>query len=134
MNDKLNDQIVDLLKEILKWTRFSNIREVRTVLMSILDTEQKRLIYGLSDGKRGSVEIARATKVSSSTVRRYWQSWARLGIMEPVGVRGGLRYKRTFELEDFGFMIPEIKGIPKEELEEDTSNIEENNMEDKISA
>lgn len=127
MNDTANDQIVDLLKEILKWIRFSNIREVRTVLMSILNTEQKRLIYELSDGKRGSIEIGKTTKVGASTVRRYWQSWARLGIMEPVKVRGGLRYKRTFELEDFGFTIPKIRGIPKEELEEDASNIEKEN-------
>lgn len=127
MNDTVDYQIVDLLKEILKWIRFSNIREVRTVLMSILDTEQKRLIYKLSDGKRGSIEIGKTAKVGASTVRRYWQSWARLGIMEPVSVRGGLRYERIFELEDFGFAIPQIKGIPKEELEEDASNIEEEN-------
>jgi len=100
---------MESLEEILKWIKFAGSREVRTVLMSTLDTEQKRLIYHLSDGKRGSVDISKMINVSDSTVRRYWESWARLGIMEPLRVRGGTRYKKCFELEDFGFTIPQIK-------------------------
>jgi len=109
MKDKNNEQIVELLREILKWVKFAGAREVRTVLMNILDSEQKRLIYHLSDGERGSTEISKLAKVSDRTVRRYWESWARMGIMEPIRVRGGLRYKKSFELEDFGFAIPSLK-------------------------
>jgi len=115
MKDKHNEQIIELLKEILKWIKFTGVREVRTVLMSILDTEQKRLIYHLSDGENGSVEIGKVANVSDRTVRRYWESWARLGIVEPIRVRGGLRYKKSFELEDFGFTIPKLK--PTQESE-----------------
>jgi DNA-binding transcriptional ArsR family regulator len=104
-----NDESTELLREILKWIRFSSIREVRTVLMSILDTEQKRLIYHLSDGERGSIELGRQVGVSHTTVTRYWNSWKRLGIVESVRVRGGLRYKKLFELEDFGFSIPAVE-------------------------
>jgi DNA-binding transcriptional ArsR family regulator len=100
------DEIAELLREILKWIRFSSIGEVRTVLMSILETEQKRMIYHLSDGEHGSVEIGERTGVSHGTVTRYWDSWKRLGIVEPVRVRGGLRYRKLFELEDFGFSVP----------------------------
>lgn len=103
------DEQTELLREILKWIRFSGIREVRTVLMGILNTEQKRLIYHLSDGEYGSIEIGRRAGVSHSTVTRYWESWKRLGIVEPVKVRGGLRYKKLFELEDFGFSIPAVR-------------------------
>ena len=99
----------ELLREILKWIRFSGIRQVRTVLMDILNTEQKRLIYNLSDGERGSIDIGKYAGVSHSTVTRYWDSWKRLGIVEPVPVRGGLRYRKLFELEDFGFSIPAIR-------------------------
>jgi hypothetical protein len=104
-----NEQIINLLREILKWIKFSGAREVRNVLMSILDTEQKRLIYHLSDGEHGSIEIGKRAGASDSTVRRYWESWSRLGIVEPLGVRGGQRYRKLFELEDFGFTIPSMK-------------------------
>lgn len=105
---KLNE-VKELLQEMLKWIKFSGIREVRTVLMGVLDTEQKRLIYNLSDGERGSIEIGKKAGVGHSTVTRYWDSWKRLGIVEPIPVRGGLRYKKLFELEDFGFAIPAIR-------------------------
>ena len=104
-----DDEQIQLLREILKWIKFSGIREVRTVLMNILDTEEKRLIYHLSDGENGSVEIGRRVEVSHVTVTRYWQSWNRLGIVEPLRVRGGLRYRKSFKLEDFGFSIPAMR-------------------------
>jgi len=107
MSKEKDKQIIGLLREILKWIKFSGIQEARTVLSSILNTEQKRLIYHLSDGKTGSVSVAKTANVSDSTVRLYWSSWARLGIMEPLQVRGGVRYEKSFELADFGFSIPE---------------------------
>ena len=112
-------EIIRLLREILKWTRFSGIREVRTVMMSILDTEQKRLIYHLSDGECGSVEIGEIADASDSTIRRYWEAWARLGIMETLRVKGGLRYTKSFELADFGFGIPHEENMPKQDKEKE---------------
>lgn len=109
MNEKNLEKVIELLQEILRWVKFAGAGEVRTVLSNVLDTEQKRLIYHLSDGEHGSVEIGKTIGVSDATVRRYWESWARLGIMEPLKVRGGIRYKKCFELEDFGFTIPQIK-------------------------
>ena len=44
--------------------------------------------------------------MSDKTVRTYWATWARLGIVESFRVRGGERYKKSFELEDFGFKLP----------------------------
>jgi len=119
----LNDQIkelIEVLREILKWTKFAGTREVRNILLAALDTEQKRLIYHLSDGDRGSVEIAKAANVGDSTVRRYWESWARQGIVESMKVRGGERYKKSFELEDFGFIIPTVTAEKKEEGRDQT--------------
>jgi hypothetical protein len=121
MNNTSVEKMVALLQEMLKWVKFAGVREVRTVLMNILDTEQKRLIYHLSDGERGSVEIGKMANVSDSTIRRYWESWVRLGIVEPLGVRGGIRYKKSFELEDFGFIIPQVKVEKKEGVLEEKS-------------
>jgi len=99
----------EILKEILKWIKFSGAKEVKSVLLAALGTQQKRLIYHLSDGDKGSLEIGKAAGVSDNTVRRYWTSWARQGIVEPLKVRGGERYKKSFELEDFGIEIPQSK-------------------------
>ena len=114
MNNRINE-LIEILREILKWTKFAGAREVRNILLTALDTEQKRLIYHLSDGNRGSVEIAKAANVGDSTVRRYWGLWARQGIVELLKVRGGERYKKSFELEDFGFIIPQVKTEKKGE-------------------
>lgn len=103
------DRIEELLSEILRWIKFSGAREVRQILGSTLDTDQKRLIYHLSDGSRGSVDIANLAKTSDRTVRRYWESWTRVGIVDSIKVRGGDRYKKSFELEDFGMRVPDIQ-------------------------
>lgn len=95
------------MREILKWIRFAGAKEVKGILISTLDTDQKKLMYHLSDGEKGSVEIANAANTSDRTVRRYWESWVRLGIVESMKVRGGERYKKTFNLEDFGIEVPE---------------------------
>lgn len=108
MNQQSNEQ-TEILREILKWIRFTGAKEVKNVLIATLDTEQKCLIYHLSDGNRASMEIAKLAGTSDTTVRRHWASWARQGIVESLRVRGGERYKKAFELEDFGIEVPEPK-------------------------
>ena len=106
------EEIILILKELLKWTRFSGMKEVKIVLDSTLNTDSKILIYHYSNGELGTVEIGKLAKVNEKTVRNYWASWARLGIVESFRVRGGDRYKKSFDLEDFGFKIPnEIEKI-----------------------
>jgi hypothetical protein len=109
MSDDALKEIASILREILKWTKIAGSKEVKNVLKSALDTDQKILVYHLSDGKKGSEEIGKKAGVSHSTVFNYWTSWVRQDIVEPVKVRGGERYKKVFELEDFGFVIPEIE-------------------------
>lgn len=114
-NDPSSSKTEELLTEILKWLKFAGAKEVREVLASTLDNDQKRLIYHLSDGNKGSVEIANLAKTSDRTVRRYWESWTRVGIVDALKVRGGERYKKSFELEDFGIRVPEIIAETKPE-------------------
>ena len=102
---------IEILREILKWIKFAGAKEVKNVLLATLDSEQKRLIYHLSDGNRGSMEIAKTSGTSDTTVRRHWASWARQGIVESLRVRGGERYKKSFELEDFGIEVPQPKTV-----------------------
>ncbi len=112
-NKDLNKEILGVLKEILKWTKFQAWKEVKGVLSSQLKDERMRLIYHLSDGK-STREIARKTGVSHVTVYEYWKKWSKIPIVEPIMVKGKIRYRKMFELEDFGIEIPDM---PKEEVE-----------------
>lgn len=122
MSEKM-DELIDIMREILKYTKFAGTKEIRNILTTLLDTEQKRTVYHLSDGNKGSVEIAKAASVSDFTVRKYWSIWARQGIVESLKVRGGERYKKSFELEDFGLEVPQMKIVKTEssEVREDST-------------
>ncbi|MGA2682010.1 MAG: hypothetical protein ABSF44_09455 [Candidatus Bathyarchaeia archaeon] len=97
----------ELLREILKWTKFSGMKAVKEVLISTLETAQERLLYQLSNGSKGSVELCKITKIASTeTVTRHWKTWAKLGIGENMSVQGGKRFKRAFDLEEFGIEVP----------------------------
>ncbi|MGA2682012.1 MAG: hypothetical protein ABSF44_09465 [Candidatus Bathyarchaeia archaeon] len=130
MSEKVNEEILKTLKEMLRWLKFTGVKEVRAVMSSALETEQKRLIYHLSDGKKGTIEIGKAANVGSSTVGRYWEAWYRLGIMEPIPVQGGIRYKKAFELEDFGFNVPQSKpgSAPSKQPEKSESSEEKDEV------
>jgi len=105
-----------LLKEILKWIKFAGMKEAKDTLGSVLDTEQKRLVYHLSDGTRGIVEIGKLAGIGSTkTVFDMWQAWLRWGLGESIPVKGGSRFKRSFDLEDFGIEVPRLKEVEKEE-------------------
>ena len=47
-----------LLRELLKWTRFSGIEKVKSVLVATLMDDQQRSAYQASDGSRGPREVA----------------------------------------------------------------------------
>ena len=126
MNPQDNEQ-TKLLREILKWIRISGMKEVKEALTSELDTDQKKLVYQLSDGSKTRAEINVATEVSTGAISGYWKKWANQGLGERTSVRGGERFIRAFDLEDFGISVPEVnlekdvgevaKEQPKEEPE-----------------
>lgn len=110
MPDGINsNRSEELLAEILKWTKFMGADKVRGVLTSALDMPQKLSIYHLSDGNLSALAIAGLAKTSDRTVRRHWESWARLGIVGSIKVSGGDRYKKSFNIEDFGISPPEAE-------------------------
>jgi hypothetical protein len=101
-----------VLKELLKWTKFAGMNQVQSVLESTLNTPEKRLAYQLSDGKLASTKIAELSKVGSDfKVRGLWKEWRRRGLGDTVGVKGGDRFIRTFDLQDFGIEYPEIPSM-----------------------
>jgi hypothetical protein len=114
-----NEEIKDILKEILKWTKFKGLQELKAVLETALDDDTKKLIYNFSDGS-DSKQVASQVHVSDWTVRNYRKKWAILGIMEPYPKFKG-RYWKLFTLEEVGIEIPEnrTKVNPLQEGEEE---------------
>lgn len=121
MNPQDNDQ-TELLKEILKWIRFAGIKGVKEQLEATLETDQKKSVYQLSDGNKTGADINKITGASTGAISGYWKKWVRLGLGEKIAVQGGDRFKRAFDLEDFGIEVPEIrtKSTPEQDKKEQT--------------
>jgi len=107
LSDEKFDRMIQLLEEILKWTRLEGVQRAKTTLTELLKTHAEKLVYEYSDG-RTSRQIADIVGVSHATVTNYWKKWARYGIVKEVGARGGTRYQRVFSLSDFGIEVPPV--------------------------
>lgn len=119
---------LSVLKEILKWTKFSGMRETKAVLESALNDDKKRAAYQLSDGTRGTVEVGKLVGIgSTATIFKLWKSWRKLGLGEHIAVKGGERFKRSFDLEEFGIEVLEVATIETQKSKE----VEDHKDEDK---
>jgi hypothetical protein len=96
------------LDRLLFWTRFAGMQQLRIILTQNLTTDTEMLVYELSDGERGTREIAGLSGVrSNATITNYWRKWSRLGIVEPSEKRLG-RFRRICSLEEVGLTVPPI--------------------------
>lgn len=124
MNDEKLDRIIELLEEILKWTRFEGNQRVKEILLDELDTDVKKIVYELSDG-RSSPEIAKEIDVTDKTIRDWWKKWVKRRIAE-VHPNYSKRIRKVFSLGDFGIEVPKVnKGGKTAELAENAKNKEE---------
>ena len=89
-------QIANTMRELLLWARVMGYPAVKRILESVLDTDEKSLVYQL-------------TGINMRNISEWGQEWERIGIAEPsrVSVIKGRR-QRVFDLKDFGFQIPDI--------------------------
>ena len=102
------NEIIGLLKELIKWTKFQAWGKVKNVLLGVLNNDEQKKIYHLSDGKNSSRKIAEKVSLGYSKIIKYWNDWANSNIVKPIKVQRGVRYKKMFNLEDFGITIPKI--------------------------
>lgn len=110
MNEDLLREIASILKELLKWSRFAGMIQLKNILAENLKSETEMLVYELSDGERGTREIARAAGVgSNATIAAYWKKWSKLGIVESSRNYRG-RYQRICSLEEVGLTAPPLSG------------------------
>ncbi|WXG39840.1 MAG: hypothetical protein WED07_03280 [Candidatus Freyarchaeum deiterrae] len=109
------DRTIEILEEILKWTRVTSFSQVKKLLLEILPSYEEKVTYHHSDG-RGSQEVAKFAGISHVTVTKWWKIWAKAGIAEMMSVKGGERARRIFSLEDFGIEVQQSKEIETEKV------------------
>jgi DNA-binding MarR family transcriptional regulator len=102
------DKMIELLEELVKWTKAANIPKVKELLLSVLESPEELAAYQFSDGEKSGRDVADQVNVTQPTIGKWWKKWIAAGIAEPVSVQRGDRAKRLFSLEDFGVEVPEI--------------------------
>jgi len=106
-------EILETLKDIQKWIRFSGWPNVKQILQDTLKEPEEVIAYSLSNGENGLDFIRGQIGSSRRVVQRYWKTWQRIGIAESIGARGGSRAKALFDLEEFGIDVPTIDSKSK---------------------
>lgn len=98
-------ETVQMLREILRWSRFENFPKLRKILLDTLETDVEKRVYESTDGERSRYDVAKEIGIPDSTVRHWWERWYNLGILEPSGKRKG-RPQKIVALEDMGIEVP----------------------------
>lgn len=103
------DRTIELLEELVKWTKVTSMPHVKKLLAEILVKPEEKIAYQISDGKQTVRQVGKQANVGRNTVSVWWNKWIKAGIAEPISVMGGgTRAKRAFSLEDFGIEVPKI--------------------------
>lgn len=113
------DRMIELLEELVKWTKVTSIPSVRRLLLEILPKPEQKIAYQASDGATIR-EVAKQANASVGSVSKWWEQWTRAGIAESIPARGGERAKRIFSLDDFGVEVPIIEKPKIEEERKDS--------------
>lgn len=84
---------------------------MRNILQQNLSNDEMKRVYELSDGERGTREIAKMSGIGSNkTIAVYWGKWKSLGIVEPSPNFKG-RYQKIISLAEVGIEGPSVVTI-----------------------
>jgi len=61
----LLQEIAGSLRELVTWTRIIGYPTVKQMLETVLDSNEKRLVYHLTDGRRSVAEVQKLTGVNA---------------------------------------------------------------------
>ncbi len=114
----IDEEILKTLQEIKFWIRLLAWDDLEKVLKRVLDSEEKKIAYVLSDGKKKSSLIAKGAGTSQSSVSRWWQEWKTMGIAENISVSGGSRAKAVFNLKELGIDISKNFNVEEADVDE----------------
>lgn len=109
MSDELDTlKSIELkIAQLVKWTRFAALQQLRNILTQNLTDDTATLIYEYSDGERSTREIAKIVGKSNATIANYWKKWSMIGIVEQSPKYLG-RFQKICSLEEVGLSLPPL--------------------------
>ena len=107
----LFQEMTESLRELVAWVRVAGYPIVKKTLTAILDSEEKRLVYHLTDGQRSVKEIQELTGVNVRFISEWGREWETMGIVESSRIsRIKGRRQKVFDLAAFGIPVPDQPG------------------------
>lgn len=100
----LGDNCIPLLHELVIYTKLANYGNIRNLLITILDSEDKKRVFEATDGNNSTRQIESVTGVNKDTVSNWWDEWEREGIVEESEEVRGRRCK-VVSLGEFGIDV-----------------------------
>jgi len=105
-----NDKTNEILKEILKWQKLQGMKILRELIPLLIDTDEKKKVYELTDGKNTAREINKKTGVALGTISGWWQEWHVNGIL----VKEDGKYEKIISLKELGLSFKDAAKKAKE--------------------
>lgn len=100
-----NHGYIRLLQKLVTYTKLANYGDIRSRLMAVLDSDEKKRVFEATNGDNSIRDIASDTNVNIASISEWWNEWQREGIVEESKeVRG--RRRKIVSLSEFGVEIP----------------------------
>ena len=102
----ISDQtrVVQLLDELLAWTRFTARPQLVETLIAVLKDPKHLRAFEATDGESGQSEVASFAGLSQPAVSKLWARWTRLGLL----VDRGKKPMHLARPSDLGIEIPDL--------------------------
>jgi hypothetical protein len=97
-------RVVQLLDELLAWTRFTARPQLVETLSAVLKDPKHLRAFEATDGEAGQTEVASFAGLSQPAVSKLWARWSRLGLL----VDRGKRPMHLARPSDLGIEIPDL--------------------------
>ena len=73
--------VVELLRDLVAWQRFTTRDQLRRKLAETLTTENDKAVYELTNGEFNQTDIARQVGIARPSVGRKWADWRTRGLL-----------------------------------------------------
>jgi len=97
-------RVVQLLDELLAWTRFTARPQLVETLGAVLKDPKHLRAFEATDGEAGQNEVALFAGLSQPAVSKLWARWSRLGLL----VDRGKKPMHLARPSDLGIEIPDL--------------------------
>lgn len=108
MNDEIGQEVLEKLNTLIRLISLSLLEDIevkekikkerilKELFPVLLDTDKKRMVYEMTDGKNSRREIAKALRISSATLTKWWKQWYSYAIL----TREKRKYRRIVSKKD----------------------------------